>query len=79
MTPGMHENGWNEWSRHVLAELDRLNKWSSEIAARQTSILVEVSSLKTEMKFRAGLWGLIAGAIPATIGLVIWLITTTKA
>ena len=74
--PDKQENGWNEWSRHVLSELQRLNGWSAEMAERQTTILVQISELKTEMKFRAGIWGLIAGAIPTTIGLVIWLIKT---
>ena len=68
--PGKHENGWNEWSRHVLAELERLNSWSAEIANRQTTILVQISALKV----KSGIWGLIGGAIPVIIGLAIWAI-----
>lgn len=75
--PDKQNNGWSQWENHVLAELKRHNEWCNELADTQTTILVQISALKTEMKFRAGVWGLIAGAIPATVGLVIWLMKST--
>lgn len=53
-------NGWNEWSRHVLAELVRLDELCKEIRE-------EVVCLKTEMaglQVKAGLWGVVGAAIP---------------
>ena len=60
-------NGWNEWSRHVLSELERLNKWNENIANKQNEILVQIAMLKV----KSGVWGLIGGAIPVAIGIVI--------
>ena len=71
MTPP-NRNGWDEWQNHVLAELERLAEWNGEIANTQTNILVQVSALKV----KAGIWGLIGGAIPVIIGLAIWIIKT---
>jgi hypothetical protein len=70
MPPNNTENGWNEWGRHVLSELKRLNEWVGEVDKKQTTILMQLSALKV----KAGVWGLIAGAIPVAIGLVIWFI-----
>ena len=63
-------NGWSEWGKHVLAELKRHNEWCNELAETQTSILVQISALKV----KAGIWGVIGGAVPVAIGLAIWLI-----
>jgi len=66
--PGKHENGWNEWSRHVLSELKRLNEWNGEIAKTQTDILMQVSALKV----KAGFWGVIGGVGVVGIALGLW-------
>ena len=34
----MPENGWNEWSRHVLAEMKRLNDCIERIEQRLSSV-----------------------------------------
>ena len=68
MEPGKSDNGWNEWGKHVLSELKRFNDWNNDLAETQTKILVQVSALKV----KAGIWGLIGGAIPVAIGLAIW-------
>ena len=68
--PSKQENGWDQWSKHVLAELKRHNEWCNQLADTQTTILVQVSALKV----KSGIWGFIAGAIPVAIALVIYLI-----
>ena len=70
MAPGDKSNGWPEWGKHVLAELDRLNEWNKSLADTQTKILVQISALRV----KAGIWGVIGGAIPVAIGLAIWII-----
>jgi len=64
-------NGWNEWSRHVLAELVRLDQCYKEIREdsekRDKERVKEVVCLKTEMaalQVKAGLWGAVGAAIP---------------
>lgn len=64
------ENGWNEWSRHVLAELKRLSEGDEALKCKLSSIEVEVAKLNV----KAGLWGALGGAIPVGIGLLISLL-----
>jgi len=67
-------NGWNEWSRHVLAELRRLNDWCERLTETQQKILTEIATLKV----KAGVWGAIAGLIPVVITIVVWWIVEGK-
>lgn len=53
-------NGWNEWSRHVLAELERNNEELKELRSALEGIRVEIATLKV----KAGVWGAAAGLIP---------------
>jgi len=54
----MNENGWNEWSRHVLAELERLNERIEQISQKQGELLVEIARLQ----IKSGIWGGLAAA-----------------
>ena len=59
-------NGWNEWSKHVLKELERLNGCQEQIEKDVKKISVDIATLKV----KAGIWGAIAGTIPAIIALI---------
>lgn len=54
-------NGWDQWSRHVLAELRRLadgqEKQTEEIGATRADIAA--------LKVKAGIWGAIGGMLIA--------------
>lgn len=53
-------NGWREWSKYVLKELERNN-------ADHEKILVQLNVMQNEitaLKVKAGIWGFIGGAIP---------------
>jgi len=63
-------NGWDKWGNHVLEELKRLNGNMDKMNADITEISKEISALKV----KSGVWGFIAGAIPAILALVILLI-----
>ena len=54
-------NGWNEWSRHVLQELVRLNAEQQRMSERMEKVLIEVSALEV----KAGIWGALGGLLPA--------------
>ena len=63
MPPG--DNGWNEWKRHVVPELERLSKCYESLDAKVDNLITSVAGLKV----KAGVWGLIGAAIPVLIGL----------
>ena len=63
---GSPPNGWNEWSRHVLAELVRLDEFCKETREEVNDLRTQVATLKV----KAGLWGA-AGAGVAGIGYLI--------
>jgi len=56
-----NSNGWGEWSKHVLLELERLNRCYEDLRVDVQKIHIELAQLKV----KAGLWGGVAGAIPA--------------
>ena len=69
------DNGdWNAWSKHVLLELKRL----SEGQEKHSKLLGDVRTEIATLKVRSGVWGMIGGAIPVAVGLVIWLIKNNK-
>jgi hypothetical protein len=61
------ENGWNEWSKHVLAELERLNDKSDDLSKEMRDVQIKLATLKE----RASIWGAVSGAIVLAIGMVI--------
>jgi len=66
--PPTTDNGWSEWSRHVLAELERLNACYERLDARFGLFSSDLAVLK----YKSGVWGAMAGSIPVAIGLLIW-------
>jgi len=67
----MSPDGWNEWSRHVLSELERLNTCYERLAEQQNRICVEIARLQV----KAGVWGFAAGLLPA-LGVFLWWLVT---
>ncbi len=64
------ENGWEEYKRLVLEELKTSKESRKEIKLCLTNIKVEIAKLKV----KSGIWGAIAGAIPATVILILLLL-----
>jgi len=50
-------NGWAEWSRYVLKELEDNNKDHKEILVKLNNVEVGLAVLKA----KAGVWGAVAG------------------
>jgi ABC-type phosphate transport system auxiliary subunit len=63
MDNNMDNNSWEKWSKHVLIELDRLNKRYEELDHKLDSLQKDFIILKT----RAAMYGSIAGGV---IGIV---------
>ena len=56
-------NGWEQYQKLVLAELVRLNEGVEGLKRQMTQVQTQVAVLKV----KSGLWGLVAGAIPVLI------------
>jgi len=48
-----HTNGWAEWSRHVLAELTRLNDSCEQIANENKIQSIRITELKSSINLFA--------------------------
>ena len=68
----MHDensNGWPEWRRHVLIELERLN----EKLTRQDSKINRLCSDVSALKVKATAWGFVGGAVSVAVLLAVQL------
>jgi hypothetical protein len=81
MDPETTSNGWNEWSKHVLLELNRLNGLYSQltdaIQERNDAMNKEIQDIRVELatlKVRASIWGALAGLVPALIVIATFMI-----
>lgn len=66
--PSNSTNGWTEWSKYVLKELERLNACYDSLNEKVGKISNDIMMLKV----KSGVWGAIAGLIPVVIALVLW-------
>ena len=56
-------DGWSEWSKYVLKELERLNTCYDALQ-KDTN---EIKSSIRELQVKSGVWGFAAGLIPVLI------------
>jgi len=63
-------NSWNEWKKYILKELKRVGSCYESLDKKIDTLMVEVAMLKV----KAGVWGAIAGAIPAVMILTYFLL-----
>jgi len=65
----MSDNGWEKYGYFVLKELKEIKSEQKDMRKDVRELVREVAALKV----KSGVWGLIAGAIPAgLIGLWMW-------
>jgi hypothetical protein len=57
--------GWLEYRKLILSELERVSRELRDLNQKVSDIHTEIAMLKV----KSGLWGALAGAIPA---LVLW-------
>lgn len=74
----LEDNGWREWSRYVLKELEHSREISEklrqEIAALRTDFAAQSAEMRVELvalKTKAGLWGAAGAAIPVLLMIAI--------
>ena len=64
-------DGWVEYRKLVLSEIERLTVSVEKLRDELGTIRSEIVGLKV----KAGIWGLIGGAIPVAIGLATLLLS----
>lgn len=64
---GNDSDGWEEWSRHVLLELERLNSNYAKLADEVKEVQIQLATIKE----KATLFGAFSGAIILLIGALI--------
>ena len=65
----MPNNGWKEWSIHVLAELERLSTSIEKLDEKMDKFIVQSTQDVTNLKAKAGIWGAAAGLIPSILAI----------
>jgi len=63
------QNGWNEWSKYVLSELQRLNTSYEGLRSETEKIRVEIATLKV----KSGVWGAAGAMVPIAIIVILWI------
>lgn len=66
---------WITWSRHVLAELERLGSCYERLDSRVNDLQRDLAVLKAEFRIKSSLWGLLGGAVTAAIAIAIKLVS----
>lgn len=71
--------GWNEYKLLVLEQIERLSKQVTNLEAKVDGFRADdMGNVKVEialLKQKAGLWGAIAGMIPAAIAALVWYVS----
>ena len=66
----MPPNDWKEWSKFVLAELQRLSNQSETTNTSIDKLVTKLGEVRIEvgmLKVKSGIWGLCGGLIPVAI------------
>jgi len=86
----MEVEGWGEYRKLILAELERLarsigdidrkmdlfrNDEVAKIRKEISDFEIKLATLKTTVDLKSGVWGAIGGMIPAVIAALIWYMT----
>lgn len=61
--PPQKENGFGEWKNYIRLSIDELKETVKTMHNELTDIKVEIAMLKV----KSGVWGALAGLIPAII------------
>lgn len=70
--PGNDARGsWDEYQRLVLAEIERHDRWLTDLTEKHNAHSLDLNTLK----LKAGMWGLAAGSVPAIGALLFMLLS----
>ena len=67
-----NKDGWHEWSKYVLKAIEE----GKDRDVGMLELLTQARMDIAQLKIKAGIWGLIGGAIPVAVGLAVWFVQT---
>jgi hypothetical protein len=83
--PADMENGWGEWSRHVLSELKRMNDQYEQIVIAigkdkeaMDKELREIYVQLAVLQVKSGIWGIVGGIFSALLIIAIQILYAGK-
>jgi hypothetical protein len=62
-----HENDWSEWQKLVIEKFKTLDEVKEDVKTIMVNDLPHIREEIATLKVKAGIWGAIAGALPALI------------
>lgn len=69
-------NGWGEWGRHILLELEGNKTEHKQITEKLDKLIVKLAIVETKMAVRASVTGMVSGGVMSVIvAMIVWLIT----
>lgn len=63
-------NGWNEWSKFVLKDIEQRHLWEDKIEEKLEVMGKDI----VRLQMKSGIWGAIAGLIPSTVVVIYFLL-----
>ena len=64
---------WKRAERLVMGELTRLNVAVSDLTTEVTELKIQLATLTTVVQLKSGVWGALAGLLPALAMLIFYL------
>ena len=65
------KNGWDEWAKHVLSELERLNDCVVLIQESVNSLKVDIATQRVKVGLVATILGVVGGILPVVVLILI--------
>lgn len=67
-----HDRRWEQQERMVMSELRRLNIEVDQLTIAVTELKIQLATLTAVVQLKSGVWGALAGFIPALGMLLLW-------
>lgn len=64
------DNGFNEHKIYITKELQSLHRKADKQGDMLTKLQVQIATLDVKLNMKSGVWGAIAGMIPASIAII---------
>jgi hypothetical protein len=71
-------NGWAEWSKYVLKELERLNDVFLRLETKVDRMSKDMAELRVRSGFLSGIYGMVGGLIPIAVMIIMMMIKNGK-
>ena len=65
-----NSNGWGEWKRRVLFQLEEQAKEFSVLNKNLKELEIKLTKMDVQLQIKSGIWGALAGVIPILIYLL---------